>query len=113
MTYALCSTVGVTLGSTNPQNVDGAAVAAEKAPIVEAISVDPSKETLRGAYGELHAFLVACLGNCKGQLVIVNCEQQLRSLRSVTIHALAIAASNAALIEIVVGGVKRSRIVYV
>lgn len=33
--------------------------------------------------------------------------------RLFTIHALAVAASNAAFIEVIVGGVKRARIVYV
>lgn len=73
-TYALCTAVRITLWSTDPQNVDSAAVAAEEAAIVEAVSVDPSEKTLRGAYGEFHAFLVASLGNCKDQLVARSVE---------------------------------------
>lgn len=70
LTYALCATVGITLRSADAQHVDGAAVAAEEAAIVEAIRVDASQEALRRAYGELHALLVARLRNCKKQFVI-------------------------------------------
>lgn len=59
--YPLSSTVGVSLRAADPEDVDGAAVSTVEAAIVEAVSVDPTDERLRGPQSKLHSVLTTHL----------------------------------------------------
>lgn len=59
--YPLSATVGVSLRTADSEDVDGAAVSTVEAAIIEAVSVDPADERLRGPQCELHSVLTTYL----------------------------------------------------
>lgn len=62
-THPLSAAVRVALCAADPQDVDGASVAAVEASVVEAVRVDPAYERLRSAQRELHPVFAAHLVN--------------------------------------------------
>jgi hypothetical protein len=58
---SLGATLRISLGPADAEDVDGAAVPSEEAPVVETVSVYPSVEAFRGSQRELHAVFVAHL----------------------------------------------------
>lgn len=62
--YALCATFRITLGAADTQHIHRTATTAEKATIIEAVSVNASIESFWCAQREFHTVFVACLRYC-------------------------------------------------